>query len=143
MKLKSFRGKLADGDIERIRLSTTDGKTGYKIHKFNLIATIGNNMECCAMVHSIEPPTATNEIDFNDPTLLAVGNYTSDTSSEHHTINERIVFDSMKFNQDIFISVKQQTSMDVDLNYYLELEQVKLSVDEATVATLKDMRGRE
>jgi hypothetical protein len=29
------------------------------------------------------------------------------------------------------------------MNYYLELEQVKLDLNEATVATLKDMRGRE
>ena len=28
-------------------------------------------------------------------------------------------------------------------NYYIELEQIKLDLNEATVATLKDMRGRE
>ena len=27
------------------------------------------------------------------------------------------------------------------MNYYIELEQVKLDLNEATVATLKDMRG--
>jgi hypothetical protein len=29
------------------------------------------------------------------------------------------------------------------MNYYIELEKVKLDLNEATVATLKDMRGRE
>jgi hypothetical protein len=31
----------------------------------------------------------------------------------------------------------------VACNYYLELEEIKLSEHEAAVATLKDMRGRE
>jgi hypothetical protein len=30
-----------------------------------------------------------------------------------------------------------------DCNYYLELEQIKLDLNQSTVATLKDMRGRE
>ena len=29
MKVKTFRGKLADGAIDRIRLSTNNGLTGY------------------------------------------------------------------------------------------------------------------
>ena len=46
----------------------------------------------------------------------------------------------MTFNQDIYITCY---STDNKINYYIELEQVPLSKDEATVATLKDMRGRE
>jgi len=141
--IKSFRGKLADGDLQRIRLSTNDGKRGYKIRKIDLIANVGNNMECCFKVFSLKPSAVTVDIDFTDPTLLGAGNYTSDSASEHYTINESIVFDTMTFNQDIYVTGKAQSSMDVKLNYYIELEQVTLDLNEATVATLKDMRGRE
>jgi len=51
-----------------------------------------------------------------------------------------IIFDNVTFNQDIFI-----TAIDIgaaaECNYYLELEQFTLDLSEATVATLKDMRG--
>jgi len=32
---------------------------------------------------------------------------------------------------------------DVPMNYYLELEQIKLDLSESTVATLKDIRNKE
>ena len=46
----------------------------------------------------------------------------------------------MTFNQDIFISAAELVGS-LPINYIIELEQVKLSRDEATVATLKDMRA--
>jgi len=35
MVVKTFRGLLADGGQDRIRLSTIKGKVGYKIAKFH------------------------------------------------------------------------------------------------------------
>ena len=53
-----------------------------------------------------------------------------------------IIFDDKIINQDIYV-----THMDIggseNNNYYIELEQLSLNLSEATVATLKDMRGRE
>tara|TARA_Y100001972_G_scaffold92085_1_gene112757 strand:+ start:34 stop:483 length:450 start_codon:yes stop_codon:yes gene_type:complete len=142
-KIKSFRGKIGNGEMQTISLHTNDGSIGYKIVKMDLIATIGNNMECCLKVYSISQTSATVDIDFSDNTLLAAGNYTSDTSSEHYAINESIVFDNVTFNQDIHITAKGQSSMDVELNYYIELEQVKLDLNRNTVATLKDIKNIE
>ena len=51
-----------------------------------------------------------------------------------------IVFDNTTFNQDIFVTLKGHDHT-TDVNYYIELEQVKLSLDENTVATLKDIRN--
>ena len=143
MPIKSFRGKINDGEIQTISLHTNTGSMGYRIVKMDLIANVGNNMECCLKVYSIPQTTATVDIDFSDNTLLAAGNYTSDTSSEHYAINESIVFDNMTFNQDIYVTVKKQSLMDTELNYYIELEQIKLALDENTVATLKDIRNIE
>ena len=140
-KIKSFRGKIGNGEVQTIALHTNDGSVGYRIVKMDLIATVGNNMECCLKVYSTLQSTATVDIDFSDNTLLAAGNYTSDTASEHYAINESIVFDNTTFNQDISITAMGQSSMDVELNYYIELEQMKLDLNDNTMATLKDIRN--
>lgn len=141
---KSFRGLLADGDTERIRLSTKNGLTGYQINKFQTIQEDpGTQTEHVVKIFSVEPGTPTDKINFNDPTLLAVSYLNAGPSASSATVaNEIIVFDNMVINQDIFVTCKVITGSD-EANYYLELEQMKLDVNEATVATLKDMRGRE
>ena len=141
---KSFRGRLADGDIERIRLSTKQGLIGYKIIKFQLISNApgSSSEEDLMKIYSINPGSSVdNKVDFSDPTLMAV-NYNAINASGWY-ISEITIFDNTTVNQDIYIAFKKASAGSATCNYYLELEQVKLSKDEATVATLKDMRGRE
>ena len=143
MKLKTFRGRLADGAQATIRLSTNDGLTGYKINKLQIIhAEPGQqDAEHTVKVFTTERSTVDNAVNFDDPTLLGVA-YLTDDKNTLGTIANIIVFDAVKFNQDIYVT-HEDTTGSQPCNYYLELEQVKLSLDEATVATLKDMRGRE
>ena len=143
--IKSFRGKIASGSIATIRLSTNNGLMGYKINKFELFPIAPGqgsaaDIEATVKVFSIEPSTADGNVNFDDPTLLAAG-YLVDSNSVANTTQMISIFDNMKFNQDIYVTSFETNA--VAVNYYIELEQVKLSVDEATVATLKDMRGRE
>ena len=84
-------------------------------------------------------PTGSDTINFESPTLLAALFYEGN-SNDYYTTQTVTLFDNMTFNQDIYITCY---STDNKINYYIELEQVPLSKDEATVATLKDMRGRE
>ena len=145
--IKSFRGKLADGELKTIRLSTNNGLTGYRIVKFKIIEqTPGvGNTESLVQVYTTDTDetntlrTASTTIDFTDPTLLAVAFWNTNASTA--TFNEAIIFDNVKFNQDIYIAHKDITASGETINYYIELEQVKLSHDEAAVATLKDMRA--
>jgi len=144
MSIKTFRGQIADNGIETIRLSTNDGLTGYQIKKFILfpIEPQNNNQESTVQVYTVKPDVATTVVNFSAPTLLAVAYMENDNSGATPTfIDSAIFFDNVKFNQDIFLAHTEQGSDAV--NYYLELEQVKLDLNEATVATLKDMRGRE
>lgn len=139
---KSFRGRLADGDIQKIRLSTNTGLIGYRIIKFQLLPIDSNEtVEQAVKVFSIEPDAATEDIDFRIPTLLAAGIVHANADRDFVS-PDTVIFDNTTFNQDIFITAKAGSSAR-DVNYYLELEQVKLSIDEAAVATLKNMRGRE
>ena len=141
---KSFRGNLGDGKLQQIRLGTNNGLTGYKIVKFQImpLSPGASTQELVSKVFTTsragDPPTVTGAVDFDDPTLLgvAVYNQNGDSWSSYETV----IFDSMTFNQDVFVTMDDSQNV-AGANYYLELEQVKLSKDEATMATLKDMRS--
>ena len=146
---KTFRGLLADGGSERIRLSTNNGLTGYKVIKFQGIQNTPGTGQSVEAVMKLDTTDKTkngtvavdNIVDFRSPTLIGVVYY-QDNNGTAELSNETIIFDSMIFNQDIFITHIDSDGA-VPMNYYLELEQVKLSENEATVATLKDMRASE
>ena len=148
--IKTFRNKMIDEEIQTIRLSTNDGKTGYVIKDFK---AIGNDpgtktYEVVLKVFTVNPGsgTPTGTIDFGDPTLVAVLYYLNNPATDN--LSElQVVNDKVKFNQDLYITCQDAhnspTTADVWTNYQLELEQIKLDINEATVATLKDIRGRE
>jgi len=141
--IKSFRGLLADGEKDTIRLSTNNGLTGYKIVKFTIISELPGttSYESIVKLFTLDPAAVTQTIDFSDGSLLGVA-YIENRNQDDHGANEavRVVNDNMIFNQDIFITHFDAHSS-TNCNYYLELEQVRLDLGEATVATLKDMRG--
>ena len=142
---KSFRGMLADGEKDTIRLSTNNGLTGYKIVKFTIISELPGttSYESVVKLFTLDPAAVTQNIDFDDGSLLAVA-YIENRNQDDHGANEavRVINDNTIFNQDIFITHFDAHSS-TNCNYYLELEQIRLDLSEATVATLKDMRGRE
>jgi len=147
--IKSFRGMMADGAQDRITLHTNDGKTGYRIVKFQ---NINNNpgaqlIEGVMKIYKVEQPLissgpdvyADGVVNFSDNTLLAVS-YHADNDSTAYTTSDVIIFDREIFNQDIYITFKD-ISTGQPMNYYIELEQVELDLNESTVATLQSIRN--
>jgi len=145
MSIKTFRGLIADEEKQTIRLGSNDGLTGYRIFKFQLMPHNPGteHTENVVKLFTLDPGDSTpdNMVNFNDPSLLGVAYY-QDNSDKAYAADLDVVFDNTKFNQDIYIT-HVATSGTEAINYYIELEQFDLSLDEATVATLKDMRGRE
>ena len=145
MPIKSFRGQLADDGQNTIRLSTNNGLTGYKINKFQIMnkeaGASANELESTIKVYTYEQDTVDAVVDFDDPTLLAAAQLGTHASMGTYPQSTIIIFDNKKFNQDIFVTHKNLHGDASPCNYYVELEQFKLSVDEASVATLRDMRG--
>ena len=147
---KTFRGTIQEDEQIKIRLSTKDGLTGYKIAKLQGMPmdTMGSSNtanEAILSVWAVEPgyvpgSSGTNYVNFDAPTLLGVFYFLRDQGVVAVT-SETIIIDDKKFNQDIFILYGDSQTNNVGFNYYLELEQVKLDLSEATVATLRDMRG--
>ena len=148
--IKSFRGKLASGSSDVIRLSTNNGLTGYKIKKVETISTDPGayDEENIFKLFSVEEldatgvPVINGQLDFNSPTLLGAVFFQTGTAATK-TASTVIVFDNVVINQDLHITAIDVGGSTRAINYYIELEQVKLDLNEATVATLKDMRGRE
>ena len=141
-RIVSFRGLLADGDQETIALRTNDGSTGYRIKSFKVIpfkpVTTAN--ECVMQIWKIEQTAISSDIDFSNQVLLGVGIYSNQTDSTYYPDDMTIAFDNEKFNQDIYITHKNETGSGA-CNYYIELEQMKLDLNENTVATLKNIRN--
>ena len=139
--IKTFKNKLATGEQDTIRLSTNQGKIGYKIIKFELISPSPgtNTCELIGKVFTREQLTIDGGIDFANSELLACAYFAIASSTFNST--DYLIFDNVKVNQDIFVTAFDASGNGIDTNYYLELEQFNLSENEATVATLKDMRG--
>lgn len=140
-RIVSFRGLTAAGGQDTIVLHTTDGATGYKITKFQLMGEQPGiaHMEHIVKIYKTEQTTIDGVIDFSDNRLLAAA-YMQDNIGEHYVSSVDVVFDNEIFNQDIYVTVFDAKGSE-PMNYYIELEQMSLDLNENTVATLKDIRN--
>jgi hypothetical protein len=141
MPIKTFRGLMVDNAIDTVSLHTRDGSIGYRIKKFSLIpGTPGaSSLESVVKIYTVPQTTASSDVDFSDQTLLAVA-YFQENDATHYPSSLDIIFDNMIFNQDIYITHADRAGS-ATINYYIELEQMKLDLNENTVATLKDIRN--
>jgi len=143
--IKTFRGLLADGGQDRIRLQTIKGKVGYKINKFQVISnTPGASAdESTVTIWKTEQATVStsaNDINFTDSDMLGVG-YWAGSSSSGSPFDMAVIFDNEIFNQDIYITHNNVASgTATPCNYYLELEVIPLDDAGAEYTTLKDLR---
>jgi hypothetical protein len=143
MPVKTFRGLMADDTQDTILLHTNTGSTGYRITKMQLIPNAPGSAtaEHIVKVYKTEQTTNVSTIDFSDNTLLAAGYSNNDTAGDDNPpVVNAVIFDQEIFNQDIYVTHKIRNGTG-SINYYIELEQIKLALDENTVATLKDIRN--
>ena len=142
--IKTFRGLIASGAEDTIVLHTNDGSTGYRIVKFEMFTNtpgIGSNAEHVIKIWKISQSAIDGVIDFSDQTLLGAGFLPVKTAE--FTQEAIVTFDREIFNQDIYVTHADIGGSTIPCNYYIELEQVKLDLNENTVATLKDIRNLE
>jgi len=142
--IKTFRGLIADGGYDKITLHTNDGKTGYRIVKFQ---TLPNNVQAGAneallVISKVAFPSDTppSLLDLNDNTIVAAVMFLRDQGTVAIT-SETIIVDNAIFNQDIYVGYQDGQSSGTPMNYYIELEQISLDLNESTVATLQSIRN--
>jgi hypothetical protein len=144
----SFRGLIESEETVRLSLSTNNGKTGYKIRKFDLFPHKPGTQDAedVMKLFKTQPDTTDSTlpglgiVDFSNNRLIAAAFLTAGASIAYST-SQVVVFDNEKFNQDLYLTYVDSNSNDKFANYYIELESMDLSLDEATVATLKDIRN--
>ena len=139
-RILSYRSLLADGGIDTILLSTKKGEIGYRIHKFELMSyNFGHSAseaESTVKIFKEEQSTAASSVDFSDNRLIAAAQIGISGDPAVYSAAKIVIFDQEIFNQDIYITHKNQHSDASAVNYYLELEIIKLDESQAMVATL-------
>ena len=142
-KLKTFKGKLPIGEQERIRLSTNDGLTGYKIKDFKVMPGRPgvDSVELIAKIYLTDQTGNIDaEVDFNDSDLLAAIFYQEANSQQYPSATD-IILDKETFNQDIFVYITDASGATDPANFYIELEQFKIDLNTSTYHTLKNIRS--
>ena len=142
MPIKSFRGKMTDNTVDQVSLHTNNGSTGYRIKSFTGISSAPGtqDMEAIFKIYKIPQTAADGAVDFSDQTLLGVCYFKDYATNDNQPSIQTVIFDNETFNQDIYITYVDARS-NKSASYYFELEMVNLSLDENTVATLKDIRN--
>ena len=145
MPIKSFRGMVDDDGIDIISLHTNNGATGYRIMDLEIMPkTPGvGDVDHILQVWSVTQTAASATVDFSSQELLGAAFFRQDANYSDITgrMGSAVIFDNVTFNQDICVTLKNARGNAVPCNYLIKLEQVKLDLNENTVATLKDIRN--
>jgi len=147
MTIKTFRGSLTDPAQITIRLSTAQGQIGYRIRKLQVMPVDidgTSTHEDSVQIWTREQAAIVDDINFNNSELIAAAYYlrtsTGGGTPATATSYDTIIIDNIVINQDIYLTYASGQSGQ-QLNYYIELEVMNLSENEAAVSTLKDIRG--
>ena len=127
---------------EKINLSTINGKTGYRINKFQLMSVSPGtgNVEFVGKITSTPDTNISAEVDFTDGNLMAVC-YTRDGTTNERPFTQLVMFDNMITNQDVFVNITDAGGATTECNYYIELEVMPINDLQATQLTLKSLRS--
>ena len=139
--IKTFRGKIAAGTQDTIVLHTNTGSTGYRIVKFEVMTAdpFSQTVKHVMKIYKTSQTSFDDSVDFSDNRLLGVSTYMESVDLDQAGYGT-VFFDKEIFNQDIYVT-HSEVLANIEGNYYIELEQVKLDLNENTVATLKDIRN--
>jgi hypothetical protein len=144
-RIVTFRGLMPDDTQDTILLHTNNGSTGYRIIKMQLIPNAPGSAtaEHIVKIYKVSQTTNESTIDFNDNTLLGAGYSNNDTAGDDNPpVVNAVIFDQEIFNQDIYVTHKIRNGTG-SINYYIEVEQMPLDLNENTVATLKNIRNND
>ena len=131
-KVHSFKGLLEDGEQRKIRIQGPVGAIAWRITKFSVFPNLPGTQDYESTLQvwresqdSISTSTAT--VDFRDDELLAAAYYVEDKSATYgNPPGLLVIFDNALFSRNIHITHTATTGAEL-MNYYIELEEVKVS----------------
>ena len=126
-KMHSFRGLLADGGQDKIRIQGATGEIAWRITKFQLMHDEPGeqHVESTVKVYREEQTTINNNINFGDDELLGAS-YLAESDNHENAVSITTIFDNALFSRNIYVT-HQDTLASRAINYYIELEEVKVS----------------
>ena len=145
MPIKTFKGMIPMGTQEKIHLSTRDGLTGYKLKKFQIESNAPGtgNYELVGKIFLTDQANSiTDTIDFSNADLIATQYNSGSNGWGGNLPDSAIILDQETFNQDIFVKVACAAGTTDPVNFYIELEQIKLNLNASTYITVKNIRAR-
>jgi len=132
-QMHSFRGLLADGKQDKIRIEGATGEIAWRITKFEIFpaqpgeATYESTVQIWRDEQAT-PSTSTLIVSFDNDELLAAayyGQYSTISSASQAIIT---TFDNQLFVRNLFVTHTNVEGSGVgsSINYYIELEEVKV-----------------
>ncbi len=140
MTIKSFRGILTDGGQDKIRVAGGKLEDGYRIVKLQTTMEQwgGETVESIMKIYKTSQKVIDALVDFTNADLLGSNVCSYNTSANVSGDQSVIIFDNEIFNQDIYVTnCTNSGGTGVKVNYYIELEQVKMSGPEAAAVNFR------
>ena len=127
-KVHSFRGLLADGGQDEIRLERQNLNVAYRIVKFQIIESAPgtSDVEIVTKIYREKQNSFVATVDFTETDLLGVAFYMSGNVTAETTSNT-IIFDNTLFSRNIYVSTRDGGAGASSVNYYIEIEEVPVS----------------
>jgi len=127
-QMHSFRGLLADGKQERIRIQGATGEIAWRITKFQVMpqSTGAGSNEAAVSIWRESQSSAPQEINFENAELLACAYFLRDQGTVAIS-GTSVIFDNALFVRNIYVNYQDAQTSGGDMNYYIELEEVKVS----------------
>lgn len=127
---------IEDGGQYKIHLSGGDSGTGFRIHKFQLFPQKPGQetVENTVVIYKNKQTslsTSAITVDFNKDNILGAGTF-HEGHGDSVITNDVTIFDNEIFNQSIYL-VHTDTVGILPVNFYLELEEVKMKDGEEAV----------
>ena len=130
-KMHSFKGLLADGEQRKIRIQGPVGAIAWRITKFQLMnkeaGASANEMESTVKIYREQQSSVDAVVNFDDAELLGAAQLGTHASFGTYPQSTIIIFDNQLFARNIFVTHKNLHSDALECNYYIELEEVKVS----------------
>jgi len=128
-KVHSFKGLLENGGQRKVRIQSPVGDRAWRIIKFQIMTREPGNtaQDLVVKIYREEQssvPTTSATFDFEDNELLAAAHYSQSTTNFSSYLS--VVFDNALFSRNIWVTATDNDGTD-PANYYVELEEVKLS----------------
>jgi len=126
-QMHSFRGLLVDGGQQRIRIQGATGEIAWRITSFQVMApSAAENIESVVKIYREEQDTPDLTINFNNNELLGAAVISQSATMQNYPDDTSVIFDRDLFVRNIYVTLKG-ADYTADVNYYIELEEVKVS----------------